>query len=86
MLYLNDQDIQAIGLEWADLVESAEATVRILDSGDYAQPVKPYLRYNHPQNRIIAMPAYVGGDVNAAGIKWISSFPDNIGSRSSPRA
>lgn len=79
MLYLNDKDIQAIGLEWPDLVESAESAVRILDSGDYAQPVKPYLRYNHPQNRIIAMPAYVGGDVNAAGIKWISSFPDNIG-------
>lgn len=77
MLYLNDRDIREVGLDWPSLVESIETTVRILDSGDYAQPVKPYLRYKNPQNRIIAMPAYVGGNVNAAGIKWISSFPDN---------
>lgn len=78
MLYLNDRDIRAIGLDWSSLVDSIESTVRIIDSGDYAQPVKPYLRYKNPSNRIIAMPAYVGGDVDAAGIKWISSFPDNI--------
>lgn len=78
MLYLNDRDIRAVGLDWPSLIESVEAAVRLLDAGDYAQPVKPYLRYKNPQNRIIAMPAYVGGNVNAAGIKWISSFPDNI--------
>ncbi|KWX71461.1 2,3-diaminopropionate biosynthesis protein SbnB [Paenibacillus jilunlii] len=78
MLYLNDRDLRAVGLDWPALVDSVESAVRILDSGDYAQPVKPYLRYNNPNNRIIAMPAYVGGEVSAAGIKWISSFPDNI--------
>ena len=78
MLYLNDRDIRGMGLDWPSLVESVETAVRILDAGDYAQPVKPYLRYKNPQNRIIAMPAFVGGNVNAAGIKWISSFPDNI--------
>ncbi|MGN7765455.1 2,3-diaminopropionate biosynthesis protein SbnB [Paenibacillus sp. 22594] len=78
MLYLNDRDLREVGLDWPALVESVESAVRIMDSGDYAQPVKPYLRYNNPRNRIIAMPAYAGGEVNAAGIKWISSFPDNI--------
>lgn len=78
MLYLNDRDIRAVGVDWPDLVESVETAVGIIDSGDYAQPVKPYLRYKNPQNRIIAMPAYVGGKVNTAGIKWISSFPNNI--------
>ncbi|OKP90484.1 2,3-diaminopropionate biosynthesis protein SbnB [Paenibacillus helianthi] len=78
MLYLNDRDLREVGLYWPALVESVESAVRIMDSGDYAQPVKPYLRYNNPRNRIIAMPAYAGGEVNAAGIKWISSFPDNI--------
>ncbi|MDF2935390.1 MAG: ornithine cyclodeaminase [Paenibacillaceae bacterium] len=78
MLYLNDRDIRAVGLDWPALVDAVEAAVRIVDAGDYAQPIKPYLRYGSPRNRIIAMPAYMGGDVNAAGIKWIASFPDNI--------
>lgn len=85
MLYLNNRDIMAIGLNWPALTDSLESAVRILDSGDFAQPVKPYLRYNNPRNRMIAMPAYVGGAVNAAGLKWIASFPDNI-SRGLPRA
>ncbi|KHL92962.1 ornithine cyclodeaminase [Paenibacillus sp. IHB B 3415] len=78
MLYLNDQDLRTVGLNWAALAESAEAAVHLIHSGDYVQPVKPYLRYKNPRNRIIAMPAYAGGNVNTAGIKWISSFPDNI--------
>lgn len=60
MLYLNDRDIQSVGVDWPALVESIETAVGIIDSGDYVQPVKPYLRYKNPQNRIIAMPAYVG--------------------------
>lgn len=78
MLYLNDRDIRAVGLDWPALLDALEAAVHIADTGEYAQPIKPYLRYGNPRNRIIAMPAYMGGNVNAAGIKWIASFPDNI--------
>lgn len=80
MLYLNNKDLLAVGLNWAALAESTEAAVHLIHSGDYVQPVKPYLRYKNLHNRIIAMPAYAGGNVNTAGIKWISSFPDNIAS------
>lgn len=85
MLYLNDRDIRAVGLDWPALLDTLEAAVHIADTGEYAQPIKPYLRYGNPRNRIIAMPAYMGGNVNAAGIKWIASFPDNI-NRGLPRA
>ncbi|OBZ11272.1 2,3-diaminopropionate biosynthesis protein SbnB [Bacillus sp. FJAT-26390] len=78
MLYLGDRHIRTIGLHWGELVDSIEAAVRIMDSGDYAQPIKPYLRYRNAANRIIAMPAYIGGAVQTAGIKWIASFPGNI--------
>ncbi|OMF19291.1 2,3-diaminopropionate biosynthesis protein SbnB [Paenibacillus sp. FSL H8-0548] len=78
MLYLGDEHIRAIGLHWKALVDSMETAVLALDSGDYAQPIKPYLRYHNPANRIIAMPAYIGGAVQTAGIKWIASFPGNI--------
>ncbi|AZK48677.1 2,3-diaminopropionate biosynthesis protein SbnB [Paenibacillus lentus] len=77
MLYLNNNHLQTIGLRWEELENCIVETLRLLDSGDYAQPIKPYLRYVNPANRIIAMPAYVGGTVQAAGLKWIASFPDN---------
>ncbi|MGM0883264.1 MAG: 2,3-diaminopropionate biosynthesis protein SbnB [Bacillota bacterium] len=78
MLYLGDEHIRSIGLHWEQLVDCVEDAVQVIDSGDYAQPLKPYLRYKNPQNRIIAMPAYVGGPVQTAGVKWIASFPGNI--------
>ncbi|WP_028612805.1 ornithine cyclodeaminase [Paenibacillus harenae] len=78
MLYLGDEHIRQIGLHWEELVNCVETAVRLMDKGEYAQPLKPYLRYNNPANRIIAMPAYIGGSMNTAGIKWIASFPGNI--------
>jgi len=78
MIYLNEKAIQNIGINWDLLVDKIKETVHILADNNYAQPIKPYLRYKNPVNRIIAMPAYVGGTVGAAGIKWIASFPDNI--------
>jgi 2,3-diaminopropionate biosynthesis protein SbnB len=78
MLYLDDHHLRTIGLCWEELAACIEAAVRLMDAGDYAQPVKPYLRYGNPANRIIAMPAYVGGAFSVSGIKWIASFPGNV--------
>ena len=78
MLYLNEKDLLKIGIRWNETIDNLEKAVACLDKKDYAQPVKPYLRYRDLTNRIIAMPAFVGGDVNLAGIKWIASFPANI--------
>ncbi len=78
MLYLNEKDLLKIGLHWNETIDNLEKAVSCLDKKDYAQPVKPYLRYRDLTNRIIAMPAFVGGEVNLAGIKWIASFPGNI--------
>lgn len=47
--------------------------------GETINPDSYFLRYpKAPQNRIIALPAHIGGDTNMSGIKWIASYPDNI--------
>lgn len=78
MIYANESHIEEVGIDWSELVDVVEESVMCLNDGDFAQPVKPYLRYRDKANRIIAMPAFIGGKFNKAGIKWISSFPGNI--------
>ena len=78
MLYADDKIIGNVPIEWEELMGTIRKAVYIMHLGDYSQPLKPYLRYNNPKNRIIAMPAYLGGEISMAGIKWIASFPDNI--------
>jgi 2,3-diaminopropionate biosynthesis protein SbnB len=78
MIFLNEKDIQLLGINWQKCINIIENAVNCININDFAQPVKPYLRYRNPNNRIIAMPAFIGGDFNTAGIKWIASFPDNI--------
>lgn len=74
----NEQDLLEIGTNWDETISAIEDAVRCLAQNDFSQPIKPYLRYRNPKNRIIAMPAFVGGNINMAGIKWIASFPENI--------
>ncbi|SFE91388.1 ornithine cyclodeaminase [Chitinophaga sp. CF118] len=78
MLYLNADSINTAGLNWEQLTTVIRQAVTVLHDGNYSQPIKPYLRYGNAKNRIIAMPAYIGGEYPWAGIKWIASFPDNI--------
>ncbi len=78
MLYLNEKDLLKIGFDWDTTINYIKKAVDGLDKKDFVQPVKPYLRYRDLTNRIIALIAFLGGEINLAGIKWIASFPANI--------
>ena len=78
MLYLHEQDLTLLGINWHDTIGVIASAIEIMALKDYDQPIKPYVRFSEPRNRIIAMPAYIGGSFSLAGIKWIASFPGNL--------
>lgn len=79
--YLSQSDLISLGADQSALyVEAIVEGLRLHSSGEFVQPLKPYLRWpgaDHIADRIIAMPAYLGGDSPIAGIKWVGSRQHN---------
>jgi ornithine cyclodeaminase len=70
---------QALHGREAEIVRLVEDTYRWHGDGDSVNPPSYFLRFpDRPTARIIALPASLGGRVRVDGLKWISSFPDNV--------
>jgi 2,3-diaminopropionate biosynthesis protein SbnB len=64
-----------------EIVALVDAAYRLHSAGDSVNPPSYFLRFpDRPTSRIIALPASIGGDVGVDGLKWISSFPENVAS------
>jgi N-[(2S)-2-amino-2-carboxyethyl]-L-glutamate dehydrogenase len=62
-----------------EIIELVEATYRLHGAGDTVNPPSYFLQFpDRPSARIIALPASVGGNLRVDGLKWISSFPENV--------
>jgi ornithine cyclodeaminase len=62
-----------------EIVALVEATYRLHGAGQSVNPPSYFLRFpDRPSDRIIALPASIGGQVHVDGIKWVSSFPENV--------
>ena len=70
---------QALQGREKELVALVEGTYRLHGAGESVNPPSYFLRFDdRPSARIIALPASIGGHVNVDGLKWISSFPQNV--------
>jgi ornithine cyclodeaminase/alanine dehydrogenase-like protein (mu-crystallin family) len=62
-----------------EIVDLVEAAYRWHGEGDSVNPPSYFLTFpDRPTARIIALPASLGGKVRVDGLKWVSSFPENV--------
>jgi N-[(2S)-2-amino-2-carboxyethyl]-L-glutamate dehydrogenase len=62
-----------------EILAAVKSAYQIHATGDSCLPHSSFVRFpDNEQDRIIALPAYIGGEIDTAGIKWIASFPGNL--------
>jgi len=75
VLYLSTKDIEEVSLSMAEIIDVVEKAFREKGEGRVEMPPKPGI---HPKADafIHAMPAFIP-KMKAAGMKWVSGFPNN---------
>ena len=92
ILFLNNKDMSALGAgDMESVIRDVERAYVLNEEGDVISPGKCVMRWGStPEDentlgRINAMPGYIGGEYDMAGIKWIGSGPMNF-KKGLPRA
>ena len=92
ILFLNDQEMSQLGAsDMKAVIHDVERAYILTEEGDVLSPGKCVMRWGStPEDenvygRINAMPGFIGGEYNMAGIKWIGSGPMNY-KKGLPRA
>jgi ornithine cyclodeaminase/alanine dehydrogenase len=75
LLYLSRADVESVALDMPTLIGLLEAVFREKGHARVEMPPKPGI-HTRPDAFIHAMPAYIAA-FKAAGIKWVSGYPDN---------
>lgn len=92
LIFLSQEDVIELGaLDMNSVVPLMEEVYRTHHRKETVLPGKCVLRWGDDasewtKGRINAMPGYLGGTIDAVGIKWIASNPQNPFKRQLPRA
>lgn len=76
LLYLSQADVESVGLMMPEIIELVETAFQEKGRDRVEMPPKPGIHPGEGDNFIHAMPAYISA-MNAAGVKWVSGFPEN---------
>jgi alanine dehydrogenase len=76
VLWLSRKDVEDLGIPVRDVTEVVESGFRLKGEGKVEMPAKIGI-HTRKDCFIHAMPAYVGGDADLAGMKWVSGYPPN---------
>ena len=80
VLIIGAPDVQAAltGRE-EDVLDAVKRAYETHARGASSLPHSSFLRFpDSDKDRIICLPAYLGGDYQLAGVKWIASMPGNV--------
>lgn len=79
MLVIGHAEVEhLLGGDNERVLDLVRAAYRLHDTGESAVPHSVFLRFpGDDVNRVIGLPAYLGGPRPVAGMKWIASFPGN---------
>lgn len=74
--YLSQEDILSLEIPYENVIATVEKAMGEFAKGTCQLPVKVHVN-TRPVTYINAMPAYVGGDQDITGIKWVAGYPEN---------
>jgi ornithine cyclodeaminase/alanine dehydrogenase len=74
--YLSQEDILSLDIPYLDVIKVVEEGMSEFGKGNCQLPVKVHVN-SRPGTYINAMPAYIGGDHDIQGLKWVAGYPEN---------
>jgi len=80
VLIIGASDVEAVlkGRE-KRVLDTVQKAYETHSRGASSLPHSSFLHFpGNDKDRIICLPAYLGGDYQLAGVKWIASMPDNV--------
>ena len=76
LLYLSKKDVERLDIPMVDVITAVERMFDLKGNGKTEMPPKQGI-HTRENAFIHAMPAYMMGEREAAGLKWVSGYPEN---------
>ncbi len=76
VLWLSQEEVISLGLSMKEIIDAVEEGFKLKGEDKMELPAKIGV-HPRPNCFIHAMPCWIGGDIDVAGIKWAAGFPPN---------